>query len=329
MPRMLQQLQRLARRSVRCLPLCLLPIAAQLPAREPEHAPLRAEITVDAARPIGKISPLLYGQFLEHMFQCIKTGLHAELVRNRGFEEPADHLGLPRDWEPYPDRRNDDPIQFAWDAGTSYPDRINPDTKVHERSLRVDVQRGPASRHGVCQSGIPAVKGAQYEGYVWLKAADYHGPIQVTLEPEIEGAPPYAEAELEAPSDHWNQHRFRFRASASDPLARLVFRFGGRGRVWMDAVSLLPGSAVDGVRQDVFQRIQDLRPAFVRWPGGNVAQDYRWLWGVGPRDQRVTWTNLSCATSRSPQISAPTSISASVGTWGHGRPSWSTWKDPA
>ena len=31
----------------------------------------------------------------------------------------------------------------------------------------------------------------------------------------------------------------------------------------------------------------------MRWPGGNVAQDYRWLWGVGPRDERLTWINLS------------------------------------
>jgi alpha-N-arabinofuranosidase len=31
----------------------------------------------------------------------------------------------------------------------------------------------------------------------------------------------------------------------------------------------------------------------VRWPGGNVAQDYHWIWGVGPRDERPAWVNLS------------------------------------
>jgi alpha-N-arabinofuranosidase len=31
----------------------------------------------------------------------------------------------------------------------------------------------------------------------------------------------------------------------------------------------------------------------MRWPGGNVAQDYRWQWGIGPRDERPTWINLS------------------------------------
>ena len=50
---------------------------------------------------------------------------------------------------------------------------------------------------------------------------------------------------------------------------------------------------VDGVRADVFERVKALEPAFLRWPGGNVAQDYHWHWGVGPRDERPNWTNLS------------------------------------
>jgi alpha-N-arabinofuranosidase len=61
----------------------------------------------------------------------------------------------------------------------------------------------------------------------------------------------------------------------------------------MDQISLMPGDAVQGVRRDVFERVRALRPAFIRWPGGNVAQDYRWLWGAGPRDERPGWINLS------------------------------------
>ena len=44
-------------------------------------------------------SPRLYGQFAEFMYQNIKFGLHAELLRDRGFEEPANAIGLPRYWE--------------------------------------------------------------------------------------------------------------------------------------------------------------------------------------------------------------------------------------
>ena len=60
----------------------------------------------------------------------------------------------------------------------------------------------------------------------------------------------------------------------------------GKGRLWIDQLSLVPADAVHGVRADVFEKLEALRPAFIRWPGGNVAQDYHWLWGVGPKDER-------------------------------------------
>ncbi|HWF90270.1 MAG TPA: hypothetical protein VN659_15605, partial [Pyrinomonadaceae bacterium] len=37
-----------------------------------------ASITIDANKVENRISPLLYGQFLEFMFEGIKGGLHAE-----------------------------------------------------------------------------------------------------------------------------------------------------------------------------------------------------------------------------------------------------------
>jgi len=46
-----------------------------------------ATIEIDASRVEGRISPLLYGQFVEFMFEGVKYGLHAELIRDRGFEE--------------------------------------------------------------------------------------------------------------------------------------------------------------------------------------------------------------------------------------------------
>jgi alpha-N-arabinofuranosidase len=56
----------------------------------------------------------------------------------------------------------------------------------------------------------------------------------------------------------------------------------------------MPDDAAPGdVRRDVFEQVKLLKPRFIRWPGGNVAQDYRWQWGIGARDERVTWTNLS------------------------------------
>src|SRR5918912_1221241 len=90
-----------------------------LMAAEPAAA---ASIHIDATRVENRISPLLYGQFLEFMFEGIKGGLHAELLRDRGFEEAANVIGLSRYWERYPDDRNDDyGLSFKWDETASYP----------------------------------------------------------------------------------------------------------------------------------------------------------------------------------------------------------------
>ena len=72
----------------------------------------------------GRISPALYGQFMEFMYEGIKGGLHAELLRNRSFEEAPNVIGLSRRWERYPDDRNDDyGLTFRRDEDVAYPAR--------------------------------------------------------------------------------------------------------------------------------------------------------------------------------------------------------------
>jgi alpha-N-arabinofuranosidase len=257
--------------------------------------PEDATVTVDAGKVVGKISPLLYGQFLEFMFEGVKGGLYAELIRNRSFEEPANAIGLSRDWERYPDDRDDDyGLSFLWDDSFAYP--ANSEAPKREHSLRVDARDGVIQRHGVYQGRVPVRQGIDYHGYLWAKTevtVGYQGRISVALESEVPGQQPYAEVQLQAVSGDWKKYEFTLRPQKGDSVARLAVLFYGTGRVWMDQISLIPGDAVDGVRRDVFDRVKALHPAFIRWPGGNVAQDYHWRWGVGPRDQRTTWTNIS------------------------------------
>ncbi|HYY57319.1 MAG TPA: alpha-L-arabinofuranosidase C-terminal domain-containing protein [Pyrinomonadaceae bacterium] len=264
------------------------------PARLSTAEQLSASIAVDAARVEGEISPLLYGQFAEFMFENIKGGLHAELIRNRGFEEAPNVLGLSRNWDRYPDDRNDDyALNFRWDEKISYPVRASEAREVAEHSLEVAAGDGVIPRHGLYQSRIPIQGGLEYHGYLWMKTLDYQGPVTVALEADRTGGEIYSAAEIKNPGGDWRKYEFTLKPTKGDPLARFAILFDGRGRLWLDQVSLIQGNAVGGVRADVFEKVKALRPAFVRWPGGNVAQDYRWWWGVGPRDERVTWVNLS------------------------------------
>jgi len=269
--------------------LCALFAAAVTVAADgPAPAARAASIDIDASTVEGRISPLLYGQFLEFMFEGIKGGLHAELIRNRGFEESPNAIGLSRDWDRYPDDRNDDyAISFTWDTSATY---------LGGHSLRVQLRPGVVARHGVNQARVPVTRGLAYHGYVWMKRDSFAGVVTAALEADRAGGRVYDEAritEISAGDGDWKQYAFTLKPTASDPLARFAILFNGSGTVWIDQVSLMPGDAVSGVRADVLEKVKALAPAFIRWPGGNVAQDYHWRWGIGPRDKRPAWINLS------------------------------------
>ena len=109
-----------------------------------------AAIEIDAATIEGRLSPLLYGQFLEFMFEGIKRGLHAELLRNRSFEEEPDATGLSRYWERYPDRRNDDyAISFSRDAAGAFPPAGDADGALPPHALRLRGAGAGENRHRV------------------------------------------------------------------------------------------------------------------------------------------------------------------------------------
>ena len=279
-----------------CIFLTLLALLFAQPHLVAAQASQRALISIDARKVENRISPLLYGQFLEFMYEGVKRGLHAEMIRNRSFEEPANAIGLSRNWERYPDDRNDDyGLTFHWDTQFAYSQQRKIETEANEHSLRVEAGDGVIERHGIYQPRVPIRSGLEYRGYIWVRTADYDGNITLTLESDSDQRQVYAAANVDRIGrGDWRMYEFSLRPTRNDPLARFAILFPGHGTVWIDQVSLMPADvAAGGVRRDVFDKIKLLKPAFIRWPGGNVAQDYHWLWGIGPRDERVTWTNLS------------------------------------
>ena len=256
--------------------------------------PSTATIEIDASAAGGPISPQLYGQFIEFMFEGIKYGLHAEMIRNRGFEEEVTPTAPSPSWERYPDDRNDDyAISISRVADVAYPAARASDGTTGGHSLRVQLRPGVVTRHGVYQARLPIRKGIAYRGYVWMKTDAFAGAVTLALETDAAGGARYSESRIAVVDGDWKQYSFTLTPTATDPLARFAILFDGQGTVWIDQVSLMPGDAVDGVRADVFDKVKALHPAFIRWPGGNVAQDYHWRWGIGPRDARPTWINLS------------------------------------
>ena len=66
--------------------------------------------------------PCSTDSFWNSCTRASKEDEHAELIRNRSYEEPSNTIGLSRNWERYPDDRNDDyALTFHWDDQFAYP----------------------------------------------------------------------------------------------------------------------------------------------------------------------------------------------------------------
>jgi alpha-N-arabinofuranosidase len=257
---------------------------AVTPVGAPGSPALSAAIRIDAGKTVGHISPRLYGQFTEFMWGGIKGGMHAELVQDRGFEDTPNEIGLPRYWERDPDDRNDDAaMNFTWDGQQPL---------AGNRSLLIDVHGFEGNRRGIHQGNIPIRAGIPYRGSMWLKTDGFDGTVTVALEADETDGQRYGAATISqvAPGG-WKQYQFDITPTQSDKHAKLSILLNGNGKVNVDQVSLMPGDNVAGIRRDVTERTRALAPSHIRWPGGNVAQDYHWQWAIGPRDARTSWVN--------------------------------------
>ena len=61
------------------------------------------------------------------------------------------------------------------------------------------------------------------------------------------------------------------------------------GGLWVGPNSSIPNT--DGYRTDVFNALKELQIPVLRWPGSCFADDYHWMDGIGPRDQRPSLRN--------------------------------------
>ncbi len=61
------------------------------------------------------------------------------------------------------------------------------------------------------------------------------------------------------------------------------------GGIWVGESSPIPNTR--GIRNDVVQALKNIQIPNLRWPGGCFADEYHWMDGIGPRDQRPSMIN--------------------------------------
>ena len=63
------------------------------------------------------------------------------------------------------------------------------------------------------------------------------------------------------------------------------------GGVWVGTHSKIPNTR--GIRNDVVTALKKIQIPVIRWPGGCFADQYHWMNGIGPRDQRPKTINTT------------------------------------
>ncbi|MGE5126126.1 MAG: hypothetical protein ACM3PV_07530, partial [Betaproteobacteria bacterium] len=244
-----------ARQLALALALAIPAAGASLPATAAGADAPAELVTVDARATGTPISPLVYGQFIEHLGRCIYGGLWAEMLEDRKFFYPV--TGEAPAWELFtPGPRSFDGEGHPYELLMRSPWMVIGDkqavTMVREGALagehspRLAVGPQPV---GLLQERLALRDGREYVGRVVL-AGDPAVSVDVSLA-WGSGASDRQTITLENLAVAWSTHPLRFRAGTSTDGGRLsiVGRvvLGGDPAVSVD-VSLAWGSGASDRR---------------------------------------------------------------------------------
>jgi alpha-N-arabinofuranosidase len=228
-----------------------------------------AILLVDTDRVTGKIDPGIYGQFLEHINHSVE-GLFAEQIQGRGFEAG--------DFETYWK-------SFGETGGASI---ASVKFEQGDKSLRLRANGGDA---GVRQDRVYLQQGCNYNGSVWLKPES--GRLQVKFQVRDSGGNLVASAPLKNSGTNWQEVAYSFSCPKTDTNGSVEIVANGTGSVLVDYISMMRADLRKNgmLRPDLLEALRDLKPPFIRWPGGSFASSYHWRDGIGPLAARTQHPN--------------------------------------
>ncbi len=241
------------------------------------------------------ISPDLFGIFFEDLNDAADGGLYAELVQNRSFEYTADDR---TDWHALTAWETVTPEGGEATLAAGDMETLNP-SNLHYAVLSVTKAGGGIRNEGF--GGIVLRAGEKYDLSLFARQLDgAGGPLVARLENKAGEA--IGEARLPKPDPTWKKYTGTIEAKKDADDGRLVVLAEGTGKLALDVVSLFPQKTFrnrpNGLRADLAQAIADLKPKFMRFPGGclvhgdGLGNMYRWKNTIGPVEQRVEQRNL-------------------------------------
>lgn len=253
------------------------------------------EIYVDLNKKGHNVDESLYGVFFEEINHSGDGGLYAELVRNRNFEEHVlpsgmtykdgfavaphslnyEHGGY-RDWKVKwdTDSLKMDGWQVKGDAvyDVTSENQLDPATP---NALSLEMKKPGVVLENEGYWGMRIIGKDKYDLRFYLNPQDFEGSVTAKIMSE-EGKELAKQSFKVAKGDKWQEFTAVLTPKSTDDKATLQLVFDKPGKVYVDYVSLFPQNTFkgrkNGLRPDVAQMIANLKPGFVRWPGGCIAE---------------------------------------------------------
>ncbi len=246
----------------------------------PNAQPAKISVAVD--QPGAQLNPAMWGIFFEDINFGADGGLYAEMVKNRGFEFPEALMGWtkisPSNARGQLSIRDEDPFNTA----NPHYLRVESEGKdvigiANEGFRGIGVSKGEAYNFSAQirnVSGTPTLRIALYGG---------DGAVLDSVN-------------LKDFSGDWKKITAVLHPNDTDTKAKLYVLVEGKGGVDLDMISLFPEhtwkNRPGGLRADMVQALADMKPGFLRFPGGCIVEGsvlerrYQWKKTIGPVEER-------------------------------------------
>jgi alpha-L-arabinofuranosidase len=244
-------------------------------------APIK--LTVQAGTPGPRISPTMWGVFFEDINFGADGGLYAELVKNRSFEFPDPLMG----WIKL------SPSLAKGDLSVQTESPLNANNPHYLRMHSEGTAPFGISNEGFRGMGLLAGETYDFSAQVRLVS----GAPRLVIQLIGEDGSVLAEAKLtDFSASDWKKRTATLKPTVQESRARLNVILENEGAVDLDMISLFPRHTwrdrPGGLRADMVQMLADMRPGFVRFPGGCIVEGsqldrrYQWKNTIGPVEER-------------------------------------------
>ncbi|WP_442589760.1 alpha-L-arabinofuranosidase C-terminal domain-containing protein [Pedobacter sp. AW31-3R] len=248
-------------------------------------------IVVNTSKVTAQVQPEMWGVFFEDINMGADGGIYAELIKNRSFEFYKPLMG----WTTQGSKMKEGDF-LVLNRQESHAN--NP------RFLRVNstaAKRGDLGMVNEGFRGIGVKKGLKYDFSVLYRQAAAGVKLHVELIDSTGRVLGSGTLNPETAGNQWTSQSVSFTANETVEKAKFNLWFEGAGKIDLDMISLFPGDTwknrKGGLRGDMVQMLADMKPGFVRFPGGCIVEGhdlsvrYQWKKTIGPVESRELIVN--------------------------------------